>query len=251
VQKWWNVSWKRIGIALLILYAAGWAVFGIVILVSNQLEPWIVTRDIGRHDPRLNLVPATLPDKSLAALSGDRVEFYGFSFQIPGKKVAHRIDKKGISYLIFGDGTRIVIINPSSLFQALNAIRKDAHMDRILGQETVRTNYALMAAAMAATSDQVKWWRIPSQNARISALLGIKMDAIHDLNALYEVNSGELHGFQAGNPSIAPYKVILNLFDGADRHYQIWISGKDGSSPGLSQAEINAMVDSFRPIPHN
>jgi hypothetical protein len=54
-----------------------------------------------------------------------------------------------------------------------------------------------------------------------------------------------------GNPAIAPYSVELDLFDRNDRRYKIIIIGKDKKRPVLTQADINAMVASFRPIPHS
>jgi hypothetical protein len=227
-------------------------VAGAVFLVFYQLAPWLTARDFVRDDPRLNLVPAALPDKSVAALFGVRVEIDGFSFLTPWKDIPLERKERGASAIAFlKDGVGILVPDPAADLDSARTIRSIAETNRKLGWETLRPDYVLMAAAMAATSDQVKWWRIPSQNARDLALLEMKRMALHDSGALYTVNSGELRGFQEGNPSVAPYRVHLNLFDGADHHYEIVIAAKENHGPVLSQAEVNAMVASLRPIPRH
>jgi hypothetical protein len=60
-----------------------------------------------------------------------------------------------------------------------------------------------------------------------------------------------MHGFQIGDPALSPYKVVLDLYDRSDRRYQILIVGKDLTHQVITQAEINGMVASLRPIPHS
>jgi hypothetical protein len=108
-----------------------------------------------------------------------------------------------------------------------------------------------MAAELGATPSQVKWWATRTANVRSLVLLNLKSMEMNDTNAIYQLTAEEMHGFQLGNPAIAPYRVELDLFDRNDRRYQIIINGKDEQRPVLTQAEINAMVASFRPIPHS
>ena len=196
-------------------------------------------------------MPIALPNVGLATLNGVRIERFGFSLQTPWKVVDHERDFKGLSVFAFKGGGSIMISDPSRSLDTLKLMRTDARMAQILGQEAVRSNYALTAAGMAATPGQVKWWGTPHGNARSMALLGIKMTATHELGTVYTVQSGELRGFQEGSPSVPPYRVQLDLFDGADHHYEITIADADGTSPVLSQAQLNAMVASLKPIPHN
>jgi hypothetical protein len=142
-----------------------------------------------------------------------------------------------------------MIMDPSLSLDTLKLVRSDAGLSQIVGQETLRSNYALTAAGMAATPGQVKWWRTARGNARSMFLLSMKMTAIHGLGPIYTVHSGEFHGFQEGNPSVSPYRVRLDLFDGADRHYQITIADVDRTHPVLSQAQLNAVATSLKPIP--
>ena len=69
-----------------------------------------------------------------------------------------------------------------------------------------------------------------------------------DSTAIHPIESSRVRGFQFGDPDAAPYKVLLELFDTADRHYELVISGKDKNHPVITQAQINALVGSFRAI---
>jgi len=72
-----------------------------------------------------------------------------------------------------------------------------------------------------------------------------------DDGAVYAVNFGQVRGFQEGNPAVPPYRVHLDLFDAADHHYEIQIAVQNDSRSVLTQAQVNAMVASLRPIPQS
>jgi hypothetical protein len=250
VQKWWHVSWKRVFIALLTIIVSLGVLAGVGTLAFYQLTPWMTARALSRDDPRLNLLPLSLPDKSLATPNGIRIECDRFSFQAPWKEVVRDKIGTGISCAAFSSGGTIYIFGPDKMDWA-RVLRSDARTARVLGRETIASNYAMTVAEVSTTSDQVKWWRTRGQNARSYALFVWKSTALNGQGPLYAVSFGELHGFQEGNPSVAPYRVDLNLFDSGDRHYEISISAEKDSGPILSQPEINAIVASFHPIPHN
>jgi hypothetical protein len=251
MAKWWHVSWKRAAIALLIVFSALWMLAEAGMQVSHQLEPWILTRTAFRDDSNLDLVPITLPDRSVASMSGMVVETYGFSFQIPWKDGAKAREEDNV-YVVGFPGAKVGVLafNPTVALNSARMMGLDPKVARILGEETVRSNYDLMAAEMETTREQVRWWRTPKHNARCFMLLGMKSMALSDSTALYAVNFGQVRGFQEGNPAQPPYRVHLDLFDAADQHYEIQISAHN-SRPALTQAEANAIVASLRPIPHS
>jgi hypothetical protein len=247
VNKWWSVSWKRVGIALLLVFGSLWLVCGVAVLISYQLRPWLTAREFARNYPEVNKVPVAVADKSLTPLTGMRVEFYGFSFQTPWKDITRKRTMQSFSVVSFNDGAGIMVTDPAQDLDRflLDQLRANHAFD----DQTLRSNYALRTAEMAATSEQIKWWKTPSQNAKHLLPFMLKLAVLHDSGALYSVSFGEFHGFQKGNPSVAPYRVELDLFDGADQHYQITFSGVDPRRPFLTQAEINAMIASLRRVP--
>jgi hypothetical protein len=248
VNRWRSVSWKRVGIALLLVYISFWAVWGAFLLISHQLRPSITARELARDFPELNTIPRVAPDTSQAPLAGVRVEFFGLSFQTPWKDIVHKTSSHYISSANFNDGAAVMAFDPDLNPDKL--VVRQLRANHVLDDQALPSDYGLWAAAMATTSDQVKWWRLPSQKR--FALLMTKMALIHgDSSALYSFASGGFRGFQEGNPSVAPYRVELNLFDNLDRHYQIVFSDRDMHQPFLTQAEINSMIASLKSVPGN
>jgi hypothetical protein len=250
-SKWWHVSWRRAGKIVLITFAALLLVDGLVSAAFYQLAPWLTARHVYR-EMNMNQIPTSLSDQKVTPLSGSRIENYGFSIQVPWNEPAFERKQRGVfvvAYLSHGAG--IMIVDPSGPIDSAKAIRMIAVANKLPEVGKSISNYDLMAESMAATPDQVKWWRPPLQNARSLTLLEMKGIALRDFHALYQLNFGEWRGFQEGNPARAPFRVQLELFDGADQHLGILISGKSGSGPVISQAEINAMVASIKRVSVN
>ena len=250
MNKWWSVSWKRVGTGLLLVFVSLWLVYGATVLGSYQLHPWLTARELVRDYPQLNMVPMAPPDKSLASLKGVRVDFYGLSFQTPWNRVASKRSTRSVSFVKFSDGPGIMVFDPAE--DPGKAMLGQLRANHTLDDQTLQSEYALRAAEMAATSEQIKWWRLPSQNLKHILPFSLKLVALHNhSSSLYSVGLGEFRGFQEGNPSIAPYDVVLDLFDSVDRHYQIAFSEADARHPFLTQAEINSMSASLHSVPGN
>lgn len=248
----WSVSWKRVGIALLIVFA----VLGSAGLVALYMEPWYFAREISLDDPHLKTVPVSVIDKSVAKLTGPRIDRFEFSFQVPWTDVDTTKDLRMASVVTFKHGQGILVFNPLNALSGVKLMKgttsdQTEQMKRLLGARALSSDYDLMAATLAATPAQVKWWAPRSENVRIMVLLGHKSMEMLDFGAVYKISSDEVRGFQFGNPAVAPYKVTLDLYDVNNRRYQIMITDHDPHGPFLSQGEVNAIVASFRPIPHS
>jgi hypothetical protein len=135
------------------------------------------------------------------------------------------------------------------------SVQNDRHVEKLLGQEILHSKRKLIEAAMLATPKHVKWWRFrSSQNEKAELLLLEKFWALNlipnleRISHIYTIASGELRGFQFGDPQVPPYDAHLDLFDGADRHFQFDIYASEGQEPVLTQQEVNAIISSIRPV---
>ncbi len=248
----WQVNWIRVAVGTLICFAALW----LVAWASTPLIAWHFAQETIRDNPHLNLVPMPVQDRSVVALDGLQIKHFEYSLQIPWKDVDVERDAKMVFVLHFKRGVALMLFAPSTAVDTVKLIRGKNEEDtkavtRLLGARALSSNYDLMAAELAATPAMVRWWATPTENARCITLLNLKSVEMHESNAIYMQSSEEMHGFQFGNPAVAPYRVELDLFDRNDRRYQILIAGKDLTRQALTQAEINAMVASLRPIPHS
>lgn len=249
MARWWHVSWKRIGKMLLVIFLPPLLLVGVWHLVQFQLGPWQLAHQIATDNPGIDMVPVAQPDHSMETLSGMRIEHFGFSIQLPWKEIYRDSASENTALISSKGGGVVEIRNPSKVFDSMSTMRRMADTLSVLHGESLQTDYALTAAVMNAKSDQVKWWKTRGQNASYAILLLMKSSfEIECHGAIYAIDSGGIRGFQQGNPSVAPYCVKLDLFDAGDHHFQIRIDQYPVRGPVVTQAEVNAMVASLRPM---
>jgi len=241
-----RISWRRIGRMLLTVFAMIILIGASALGVAYQLDPWWAAGRMHALEPRLDLFPAVLPDSKVASLPGQRVKDFGVSIQLPW---AHPDEVKFLhgALLASGNGGTILFEDPLSDPWTAHTIREIAKSIPALSLDDRHSTCSLQRLAATVTTDQVKWWKIPSRNARTSQLLIVKMltEPMSEGN-LYAVNVKGFCGFQRGDPQIAPYRAQIELFDSADRHYRMRIMGH-GNSPVFKQAELNALIASIEP----
>ena len=249
--KWWHVSWMRVILGL----ALAFGLMGVGCLALWVFEPWELAHELTKSETALRIIPQPVPDSSIAAIDGLNIQHFDFSFQVPWRDADIEKNSRLASVTHFKRGIALIVFDPTGEPDLLQYIRgksgKDAEAAKLLlGARALSSRYDLMAAEFAATPDDVHWWASREQNARSLVLLNMKsMDAL-GANAIFKVSNEEMHGFQVGNPAVAPYKIELYLFDRADRRYWIMFAGKDLVHQVLTQAEVNAIVASMKPIPY-
>ncbi len=114
VTKWWYVSWKRVGLALLSTLLTVLLVCGTALAVQYQLGPWLAARRMLAVEPELDLTPSALPDADIAILPGERIERFGVSFQLPWKQIDRERAWSSDVVLSSTNGGTIMFQNPSS-----------------------------------------------------------------------------------------------------------------------------------------
>jgi hypothetical protein len=262
--KWWHVRWRLAGRAVYPFALVSGKIIGTLGLLAAigygalyLISPWLGSRQMGRFDPRLNLVPASLPIKVQAPLSGPSIDCCGFTFRLPDE-VAKTFRNDEFTRVRFRNGgflmSQNVLQAPSILERTIN----EKSAQGLLKKTDLASKYSLMEAAMWATPEQAKWWRFhTSANERVGYLLVTKMFVISQLfsrhsstvGPIYAIGFGEFRGFQVGNPDVAPFEAYVDLFDAADRHFAFQVTGPEGHGPVLTQTEINAIVASIQPPP--
>jgi hypothetical protein len=258
--KWWHVRWKRLGLALLIAFGSLCAIYVIVTLTTDQLWfwlPWYQARQASHSAANLDLTPQILPDKSVASIDELTIKQFDFSFQVPWKHVSREVDGRLVSLLSFNEGASVLVQNPTEETSSVTIFRGDNPKEnelarRIYGTRALSSNYELLAAELSAKPSDVHWWTSRERNIRSSVLLNIKASELElaHANAIFWQGNAEMRGFQFGNPAVAPFRVELVFFDRADRRYQVELNGPDPPRQFLTQAEVNAIVASMKPIPY-
>jgi hypothetical protein len=243
VEGKWHVNWLRVSLGLIVCFAAIWLVGE----AMQSLSPWYEARSLFRQQPALERTPSPIRDKSVAPLPGFQVELFGLAVQTPWNRSGTIQLASNLATIPFPEQhVAMMLFKPSSndferrMFAQATRERDDAGGI---------SNYKLVAAEMFATPDDVKWWRGIKRNEAQSFLLEMKALRIADLTEIYSIDFGNFKGFQVGNPSMPPYRILLDLVDVNDRYYQIRIGPTDRHGPIISQAQINAVVASIHQLP--
>ena len=243
MAEWWQVSWKRVAVALVIVFFAVPALIGAGLwLVSYQLGPIRVARALAEAQPIVNSVPAQLHDLRTGPLHGALVERFGVTLQLPWPEPKNIHDSDAYAFLI-GESYIVDLSNPEWESHHLDFLR--SVQETQLGPRLDGTEYNEVARSISAHSDQLHWWRLPSENRRIAAQLLQKAWLLRSMTqstSVYAIHFGGMRGYQIGVP---PGSVTLVLFDSRDREYRIDIAKKKGSE-ALTQPEVNAIVASMR-----
>jgi hypothetical protein len=263
--KWWHVRWRPAARLLSRAAVVGGKLLGFLCVVSAVgfgviylISPWLSARRMGEYDPRLKLVPVSLPSNADAPLSYSSVEHFGFKFLLPSGAFRDGAETADMTMMWFHDGG-LEFHNPSDQedWSLLKIIQDDENAEKLLGKEILHSKFLLLQAAMSTTPEQVKWWRFrSSRNERAHLLLLVKSLALigavsshpFTISPIYTVTAGNIRGFQFGNPNAAPYEVHLDLFDKTDRHLRFDISGLGRHGPLLTQRELNVMVASIQSV---
>lgn len=244
VTEWRHVRWPRVAIVLAALLVVVW----LISWAATRLAPWNEAQSMYHANPGLANAPVPLPDQRMAPLTGASVYPFSLRIQTPWSQLGTITSNFNVDYIPFPkERVEMTVFEPyaDSLATKMWDDVKGAH-DRGNGNIVGGPNYALLAAELMATPDQVKWWKTPAENEPDLFLLEQKSMRLGDIRDIYIVSPSGLRGFQEGNPAVPPYRVRVDLFDSDDRHYQLRIESEDNHGPALSQAELNAMIASLQ-----
>lgn len=220
------------------------------------LSPWLDCRSLGYTEPRLNLVPIEPKTRVQARSPKTNFDHNGITWRLTDKPIVRTMEGPNMTFLKVGDAI-VIVNNPAhdEGWVVSQLVRDDKVAASLLGGETLHSNYRLMLAAMSATPDQAKWWRLRSKENRktelllvtkFSALTGGLSSQIFSISPIFSIDTGNVHGFQFGDPDAPPYDTHLDLFDDADRHISFDLTGLQGHGKLFTQQDINAMVSSIR-----
>jgi len=256
--EWWRVSWQRVAFGLLAVFSALLAIMvGLLTLtpIVSHVETWHDARKFCRDEPVVAILPQPLKDTALADLNnGMTITHFDYSVQVPWTKTKIVRDFKTLVTMSFDNGTSLVMSGPAGNPDPLGtATRNEAAQRQLLrhfwGDEAISSHYDFVKAEMSAQPRDVSIFHSRSANARANTLMLFKRFTVPEgSTVIYSVGSGQLRGFQFGNPKKAPTSVELLLFDQHDHSLKLSFRGPNGSTqPVLSQEQINAIVASIQP----
>jgi hypothetical protein len=236
-------------IALVLAYAVG---FGKATRVV-----WAVKKEAA-SSPRLSMVPVPLSDTLVSQEKGATENFFGYQFEVPwqgGEQkqrdfIAFVFSKSGQEAVSFFDpaserGPISVLSEVPELKPALIT----ASLASLYGRENVQSNYDFVRASLNTSPSQLSLI-LPGRKEVYAANLLLMKEALipGSRGRLYAFEFGHIRGFQDGDPA-RDKNVEVEAYDADDRKFQLIFSSKSGPNGGMTQPNINRVLQTLRAAP--
>lgn len=232
-----------------LLLAYGW---GVQIGMSWKF------RQEAKRFPVLALTPRALPAVSPNSSEGMKLSDAGFGFELPWNDLDLQKTRYAgkIATFVFRSGRVVSFFPPGPPEGDLLAMAeksfgdKEGTLRRLFGADAVRSNYSFQKTLLESTPATLKPWMNQREAIRESFLLLLKVtSAVGGDTGLFNVEASDWKGFQFDDPGKQPKKVTLELYDSQDRHAEIiFYSSQKSPGGGITQAEINRVVKTLRPV---
>lgn len=242
--------WLRTVVRLLVGLAAIWLLYDI----GMNVMVWHFIQQTSKDNPNLAVIPVAPPNNGQAKLHGAELTAFGYSLQVPWNDINTKKKIGSTVIWLFKSGEVVTMCRPSKANNKVGLFRTSKNFQKlkqIVGAQAFRSDYDLLAAELNATPSQIHWWSSRAAKARSIFLLNLKSIAILDWSAIYLQSTSGMHGFQFSNPGRSPDIIRLELFDRNHRRYRIWILKKKANHTFITQAQVNALVASIKPLPQN
>jgi hypothetical protein len=214
------------------------------------------TRYVGWKFPVVRKTPVELTDLSISQVSGQRLSYFGYEFEVPWDIDQEKTKQIGKMELIaFRSGNAILFSRaaPKEFVQTfLSATKVDQDkVRRLWGEEALKSDYSLHRLILEATPGEVSLFTRREDAVRSSMLIlfkGIMMPRDGE-SGIFRVRTDKFRGFQYGDPQMRPKSLNVEIFADDGGLYFVFAQRSEGPAPAITQAEINRVIQTVRKIP--
>ena len=206
--------------------------------------------------PVARVVPADLKDKSVSETPGKKLSYFGYEFEVPWSDLEETQTKlypkdkpnKTRVDLHFRSGLRVLVtaIPPRSWATELST-DFNVHPQRV-ESSFGKSDYSFVKTLYEFTPEKMNHWSLSLRvHDREEFLLLVKSIALPRSaeTGIFNLQNQSYKGFQDGNPQVRQDEIVVHLFSDEDSVEMIFLQ-KDYQNPtGVSQTEINRIVQSL------
>lgn len=210
---------------------------------------------LAAQHPIVRVTPQSPLVESANSAPGTKLAYSQVAFEVPwsgldaqGQKVINNIAvfpfRSGQVVTVFTSGAG----REGGLLSALNKqyAALGLSTQQLFGAEATKSNYAFQNAILALTPAALRPWTSRQDATRISILLTIKgISTSGGETGIFRVASSDWKGFQFGDPSKKPRRIVLELYDSNDRYLGIIFSTRNNPAATITQADVNRVVRSL------
>jgi hypothetical protein len=238
---------------------------GVVLVSVYGIGPVAISFYAAKKAPAVaSIVPTDLKDQSISTASGTKLSYFGYELEVPwtdldeSKTTLYPKDKaeKSKVDLRFRSGLRFIIRAVRSrewvndLPNDLSVSAKD--LESILGRETMRSDYSFGRTLYEFTPDHMNHWAsVRRGGAKDELLLLAKSMALPKAaeTGIFNLHNQTYKGFQLGDPRVRQSKILVDLYSDDGGVEMIVLQEDYRNFAGITQSEINRIVQSLRQAP--
>ncbi len=239
---------------------------GVIALVAYWIAPVALSFDMAKKSPpRARVAPTDLKDLSLSQISGTKLSYFGYEFEIPWTDLDEtktRLvpeDHPEMVGLVFRSGVHLIVSAiPARVFPSAFAREwkvSPQSLESVFGHGAMQSDYSFRQNLYQFTPDKMHFWALsPTVHYREQFLLTLKATVLSGFSAdtgIFNVRNNGWYGFQLGDPQAHPRNVNLHLFS-EEGSIEFTFAVSDPRNPAaVTQPEINRIVESLRKVPQN
>jgi hypothetical protein len=214
---------------------------------------WTMKKEAAKN-PRLSMVPVPLLGASISQEKGTTEKFFGYQFEVPWQGGEQK-QRDSIAF-VFSQSNReaVSFFDPRGDRGFIRMMKETpglqvGHLNPVYGRGNVQSDYEFVRAALNTTPSQLSLFMPWSKEVYAANLLRIKEAfLLGPQDGLYSFEFGQLRGFQQGDP-VRDKNVEVEVYDADDHKFKLIFSSKSGPNGGMTQPDINRVLQTLHPAP--
>jgi hypothetical protein len=214
---------------------------------------WTMKKEAAKNS-RLSVVPIPLSNTSISQEKGTTENFFGYQFEVPWQE-GEKKQRDSIAVLFSHSGQEAVMFfDPGGERGFIRMLKETpglqvGYLNPVYGRENVQSDYEFVRAALNTTPSQLSLFLPWSKEVYAANLLRMKeVFLLEQQDGLYSFEFGQLRGFQQGDP-VRDKNVVVEAYDAGDRKFKFIFSSKSGPNGGMTQPDVNRVLQTLRPAP--
>jgi hypothetical protein len=206
--------------------------------------------------PDVAKTPIALADLSISSTPHTKATYFGYGFELPWDDVDETKDKTigSIHMSAFHSGNAFWFSTfPPKSFA--NEIMKAGNLDsqgfrRLFGDAAFESDYSFHKMMLQMAPSEITPFISRRQAVIGQTLLLIKGISMPRTDSgIFSIQTPDFQGFQFESPQNRPFRITAELFSDSGGVELVFLQKGGSDSPGISQAEINRVVQSVHKVP--
>jgi len=246
-----------------------WSILVLVLVFGslNWVLPVGMSLYFARTAPAItHIVPQPLKDTSVSTAPGTKLSYVGYEFEVPWTDLDSNSTQlfprnsatQNRADLQFRSGLRLVLTALPPAEWVENLARETnsdpAKIEAMFGRDKGASDYRVLKTIYEFTPDKMDHWSATKRAvSRDELLLMLKSIVPFKVaqSGIFYLRNADLQGFQQGSASPRQDFIGLHMFADDGSVEMIVIQKDYKNSAGVSQLEINRIVQSLRKIPED